>query len=50
LSIGIAEVPAIRQPSLEELLKTADARMYEEKRNKQLRGSFSLALKQPTLA
>lgn len=50
LSIGIAEVPATRQPSLEELLKTADARMYEEKRNKQIRGSFSLALKQPTIA
>ena len=50
LSIGIAEVPAIRQPSLEELLKKADARMYEEKRNKQIRGSFSPTLKQPTLA
>lgn len=48
LSIGIADVPAIRQPSLEELLRTADARMYEEKRDKQIRGSFSLALKQPT--
>jgi diguanylate cyclase (GGDEF)-like protein len=50
LSIGIAEVPADRKPSLEELLKTADARMYEEKRNKQISGSFSLALKQPTSA
>ncbi len=50
LSIGIAEVPVVHQPSLEDLLKTADARMYEEKRNKQIRGSFSLALKQPTVA
>jgi diguanylate cyclase (GGDEF)-like protein len=47
LSVGIAEVPALHQPSLEELLRIADARMYEEKRNKQLRGSLSPALKQP---
>jgi diguanylate cyclase (GGDEF)-like protein len=47
LSVGIAEVPSARQPSLEELLKVADSRMYEEKRIKQLRTAFSPALKQP---
>lgn len=50
LSVGIAEVPAVRQPSLDQLLRIADAQMYEEKRNKQLRGSDSPALKQSTLA
>jgi two-component system, cell cycle response regulator len=47
LSVGIAEVSAVHQPSLEDLLRVADTRMYEEKRNKQLRSSFSPALKQP---
>jgi GGDEF domain-containing protein len=32
LSVGIAEVPTVHQPSLEELLKLADALMYEHKR------------------
>ncbi len=50
LSVGIADVPVVHQPSLEELLKIADTRMYEEKRNKQLRGSDSPALKQSTVA
>jgi two-component system cell cycle response regulator len=35
LSVGIADVPAVRQPSLEELLRLADALMYEQKRSKQ---------------
>jgi diguanylate cyclase (GGDEF)-like protein len=47
LSVGIAEVPVVRQPSLEELLRIADSRMYEEKRIKQLRTASSPALKQP---
>lgn len=47
LSVGIAEVPAVQQPSLEELLRIADSRMYEEKRNKRLRSPASPALKQP---
>ena len=50
LSVGIAHVPAVRQPSLDQLLRIADARMYEEKRNKLLRGSDSPALKQSTTA
>ena len=50
LSVGIADVPVVHQPSLDELLRTADAHMYEEKRNKQLRGSDSPALKQSTVA
>jgi diguanylate cyclase (GGDEF)-like protein len=50
LSVGIADVPAVRQPSLDQLLRIADARMYEEKRNKLLRGSDSPALKQSTTA
>lgn len=47
LSVGIADVPPVHQPSLEELLRIADARMYEEKRMKQLESSPSLVLKQP---
>jgi len=50
LSVGIADVPAVRQPSLDQLLRIADAHMYEEKRNKLLRGSDSPALKQSTTA
>jgi diguanylate cyclase (GGDEF)-like protein len=46
LSIGIAEVPAAHQPSLDDLVRVADTCMYEEKRNKQLRGSAMPALKQ----
>jgi diguanylate cyclase (GGDEF)-like protein len=49
LSVGIADVPVVHQPSLDQLLRIADAQMYEEKRSKQLRGSESPALKQPTV-
>ena len=48
LSVGIADVPVVQQPSLDHLLRVADADMYEEKRNKQLRGPLSPALKQST--
>ena len=47
LSVGIAEVPLGRQPPLDELLRIADAHMYEEKRNKQLRSSVAAPVKQP---
>jgi diguanylate cyclase (GGDEF)-like protein len=50
LSVGIAEVPVAHQPSLDQLLRIADAHMYEEKRSKRLRGSDSPALKQSTAA
>jgi two-component system cell cycle response regulator len=50
LSVGIADVPLVHQPSLDQLLRIADKHMYEEKRNKQLRGSDSPALKQSTVA
>ena len=50
LSVGIADVPAVRQPSLEELLKLADALMYEQKRNKQALASRPSSLNQSTSA
>jgi GGDEF domain-containing protein len=50
LSIGIAPVPVVRQPPLEELIHLADALMYEEKRNKQARASVSLSLMHPAPA
>ena len=50
LSVGVAEVPAIHQPSLDHLLRIADTQMYEDKRSKQLRGLESPALKQSTFA
>jgi two-component system, cell cycle response regulator len=50
LSVGIAEVPVVHQPSLNQLLRVADTQMYEEKRKKQLRSSDSPALKQSTAA
>jgi two-component system cell cycle response regulator len=50
LSVGIAEVPVVHQPSLNQLLRVADTQMYEEKRKKQLRSSHSPALKQSTAA
>ncbi len=50
LSVGIADVPVVHQPSLDQLLRIADTHMYEEKKNKQLRGSDSPALKQSTVA
>ena len=46
LSVGIAEVPVVQQPSLDHLLRIADKHMYEEKRSKQLRSADSPALKQ----
>jgi len=42
-------VPAGRQTLLDELLRIADARMYEEKRVKQLRSSTSPFLKVPAV-
>jgi two-component system cell cycle response regulator len=50
LSVGIADVPVVHQPSLDQMLRTADAYMYEDKKNKQLRGADSPALKQSTVA
>jgi diguanylate cyclase (GGDEF)-like protein len=50
LSVGIAAVPVVHQPSLDELLRIADKQMYEEKRGKKLRGSDSPTLKHSTLA
>src|SRR5216683_272235 len=50
LSVGIADVPVVHQPSLDQLLRIADKDMYEEKKKKQLRSSDSPALKQPTVA
>ena len=50
LSVGIADVPAVHQHSLDQLLRIADTHMYGEKRKKQLRGSDSPALKQSTSA
>jgi diguanylate cyclase (GGDEF)-like protein len=50
LSVGIADVPTIFQPPLDQLLRVADTQMYEEKRKKRMRGSESPALKQSTVA
>ena len=41
LSVGIAEVPVVHQPSLDQLLRIADAYMYEEKKSKQSRLRFA---------
>jgi diguanylate cyclase (GGDEF)-like protein len=49
-SMGFANVPSVRQPSLEELLRTAVDGMFREKRNKQLRGAFVPAVKQTSIA
>ncbi len=46
LSVGFADVPVVHQPRLEELIRIADARMYEEKRSKQVPDSVSPAAKQ----
>lgn len=48
-SVGVASVPSVRQPSLEELLRIADKQMYEEKRSKHLRRA-SPAFGQSTVA
>ena len=50
LSVGIADVPVVHQPSLDQLLRTADMQMYEDKKKKQSRGSESPVFKQSTLA
>jgi two-component system cell cycle response regulator len=50
LSVGIADVPAVRQPPLEELLRLADALMYEQKRTKRAHSSVKTSLEHPTLA
>ena len=50
LSVGIADVPIVHQPSLEHLLRLADKQMYEEKRNKQLHGCESPAPKHSPVA
>jgi two-component system, cell cycle response regulator len=50
MSVGIADVPVVHQPSLDQLLRIADTQMYAEKKNKQLRGADSPALKQSTVA
>jgi two-component system cell cycle response regulator len=50
LSVGIADVPAVRQPPLEELLRLADALMYEQKRNKPAHSSGKISLEHPTVA
>lgn len=49
-SVGIGDVPVVHQPSLEQLLRVADAQMYEEKRNKQAHAADSPALKQTIVA
>jgi GGDEF domain-containing protein len=49
LSVGIANVPVVHQPPLEQLLRIADTHMYEEKRDKRLRSSESTALKHATV-
>jgi diguanylate cyclase (GGDEF)-like protein len=50
LSVGIADVPAMHQPPLEQLLRIADTQMYEEKRNKRARNNESQIAKQSTVA
>ena len=50
LSVGIADVPAVRQPPLEELLRRADTLMYEHKRSKQVLASPSASLRQTSSA
>jgi len=50
LSVGIADVPAVRQPPLEELLRLADALMYEQKRNKQAHAAAPVSMKHTTHA
>lgn len=49
-SVGIADVPVVHQPSLEQLLRVADAQMYEEKRTKQTHAADSPPLKQTSVA
>jgi two-component system cell cycle response regulator len=49
-SVGIADVPVVHQPSLEQLLRAADTQMYDEKRNKQAHAAGSPPLKQTSVA
>jgi diguanylate cyclase (GGDEF)-like protein len=49
-SVGIADVPVVHQPSLEQLLRVADTQMYDEKRNKQAHAADSPPLKQTSVA
>lgn len=48
LSVGIAEVQTVHQPSVEEMLNLADALMYEQKRNKRSRAGAGPFDKQHT--
>jgi diguanylate cyclase (GGDEF)-like protein len=50
MSVGIADVPAVLQLPLEELLRLADLAMYEQKRNKRLNISNPASSKQLTSA
>jgi two-component system, cell cycle response regulator len=50
LSVGIADVPAMHQPPLEQLIRIADTQMYDEKRKKHARDVESQAAKQSTVA
>ncbi len=50
LSVGIADVPAVLQQPLDELLRLADMQMYEQKRNKQPNSSPAASIKQMTSA
>jgi diguanylate cyclase (GGDEF)-like protein len=50
LSVGMADVPAVLQPPLEELLRLADMQMYEQKRNKQPTSLAPASIKQMTSA
>jgi diguanylate cyclase (GGDEF)-like protein len=50
LSMGIANVPTYGSPRLEELLRVADALMYEQKRKKQERSPEIVTVNQPMSA
>jgi two-component system cell cycle response regulator len=50
LSVGIADVPPVRQPPLEELLRLADGLMYEQKRGKRAHASDPVSLRHLTPA
>jgi two-component system cell cycle response regulator len=50
LSVGIAEVPVVHQPPLDQLLRIADSQMYKEKRNRHPQRLEATALKQSSFA
>jgi len=50
LSVGIAEVQTVHQPSVEEMLSLADALMYEQKRDKKTRAGVRVFDKQHSQA